>query len=168
MSRRLVAHTLFVVLAVAGAGSPGRVRNQETIELQRSSDGGAGSAPTMEREAFTYVVAGRRDPFRPVSAPAVATGFFGVRLLGIISHDDPRRSVAVVRLLEEEDQSASGDGSAPGSNAGENHRVSIGDRIGNIRVLVIDRKHVVVALDGPAGTSRRILELDNEARSDSR
>lgn len=165
MMRILIGPTLFALMGMAGAGTPGQVRHQETIEPQRSGEGAGGAGPALAREVFNYAVAGRRDPFLPVPAPAAAAARFRtIRLLGIISHHDPRRRVAVIRVQEEEDRSPPD----PGSKTGENHRVSIGDRIGNIRVLVIDRRQVVLALDGPAGTSRRILEFDSEARSDSR
>lgn len=170
MRRRLVAHTLFALLGVAGADIPGPVRSPQAIEAQRSSGGLAWLYPPPEREVFTYVVAGRRDPFLPLSPPvAAATRFHRVRLLGIISHHDSRRSIALIRFHAEEEQSrADGDGSGPGSNAGESHRASIGDRIGNLRIMAIGTQQVVVALDGPAGTSMRIIELDSETRSDSR
>lgn len=170
MRRRLVAHTLFALLGVAGAGIPGPVRSPQAIEAQRSSRGLARLDSPLEREVFTYVVAGRRDPFLPPSPPvAAAARFHGVRLLGIISHHDPRRSIALIRVHEEEEQSgADGDGSGPGSSGGESHRARIGDRIGNLRIMAIGAQQVVVALDGPAGTSRRIIALDSEARSDSR
>ena len=169
MRRRLVAHTLFALLGVAGAGIPGPVRSPQAIEAQRSSGSLVRLDSPLEREVFTYVVAGRRDPFLAPSPPVTAAArFHGVRLLGIISHHDPRRSIALIRVHEEEQSGADGVGSGPGSNGGESHRARIGDRIGNLRIMAIGTQQVVVALDGPAGTSRRIIELDSEARSDSR
>ena len=114
----------------------------------------------LERDQFSYVAAGRRDPFLPLSPPAVSENPFGPdpEVLGIISHADPNLSVIVVRVAIARERG----GGAPGDPAvaalGRIRRLRLGDRIGNARIASIREDHVVVEVEDSTGVARRILE----------
>lgn len=174
----VVAYTMAALSSVWGAG-PGDPRldpardphldptRADTVDSRREE--GAGQGTAIEREVFTYPVAGRRDPFLPPS-PSVGDVplFRAVRLLGIISHIDPHRNVAVIRVHEEHAEGVAGSEMGGGQDAGESHRVRIGDRIGGIEVLAISARRVVVVVEGPAGPMRRLLELASDPGTASR
>lgn len=115
-----------------------------------------GSSPAWERDSFTYVVAGRRDPFLPVPFQARPESAVSLEaeVLGIISHSDPRLSVAVVRVTGGRPDA----GGIGVGGAATTYRVRLGDRIGNMRVLAIHERQVEVEVEGPAGIERRLLE----------
>ncbi len=115
-----------------------------------------GSPPRWERDNFSYVVAGRRDPFLPApfQARPESVASLDAEVLGIISHADPRLSVAVVRVA----RGRADEGGVGAGVAGGTYRVRLGDRIENMRILSIRERQVVVEVEGPAGIERRILE----------
>ncbi len=118
-----------------------------------------GASLELERERFAYVAAGRRDPFLPLSHPAVAENSSGPdpEVLGIISHSDSSLSVIVVRAAagRERGDGAPGD---PGAWLGSIRRLRLGDSIGNARIVSIREDHIVVETEDSVGVRRRILE----------
>lgn len=171
MKGTFAAYAMVALSGALGAGpGNGFPDAPRADQEQRPGMEGAGGGTAIEREVFTYRVEGRRDPFLPPlpSADDVPR-YRGIRLLGIISHSDPRLSVAVIRVDGEGAGGGAGsDDAGPRPDAGENHRVRIGDRIGGIEVLAIDARHVVVEAEGPGGPARQLLELADDSAIGSR
>ena len=120
----------------------------------------AAPMPALQRDVFTYVAVGRRDPFVPAAPPApeAAATPLEAELLGIIGHTDPGRSLVVLRV----GRSGPGGGARPldsGPGVDGIHRLRRGDRIGGLRVLAVHEDRVVVEVEGPGGVERRELEL---------
>ena len=118
------------------------------------------AATPLPRDVFTYVAAGRRDPFVPALPlpPDAASAPLEAELLGIIGHADPVRSVVVVRVGH---PAPVGGGPPPDSGRVVDgiHRLRLGDRIGSLQVLSIHEHQVIVEVAGPAGVERRLLTL---------
>ena len=120
----------------------------------------AAPMPALQRDVFTYVAVGRRDPFVPAAPPSpeAASTALEAELLGIIGHTDPGRSLVVLRV----GRSGPGGGARPldsGPGVDGIHRLRRGDRIGGLQILAVHEDRVVVEVDGPGGVERRELEL---------
>ena len=111
----------------------------------------------FEREVFTYPLRARRNPFQPLPV-SVAEGprFEELGLLGIIHHRDPRGSVVLLGT----GPPAGRDGvEATGVFPLETYRLRLGDVIGSTKIVQIHERHVVVELDGPEGSQRKVLHV---------
>ena len=173
MTRILIGQILLWPILVPGAPAVGQTPAAERDD-SASTRADRSAAETLmlesplalERDIFNYAATGRRDPFVPVTFPTVSKGPLALdaEVLGIISHIDPRLSVAVVRVARAgADEGGHAGGSGVGG-AGGTYRLRLGDRIGNARVLAINEHHVVVEVEGPAGIERRILEQPRPRR----
>ncbi len=162
MMRILIRQIVFWNLLVPGAPAMAQRLAEEgddsaSVRGERSS----GATRTLEnrqalaRDTFTYVATGRRDPFLPVASPAPAEGygFLEPEVLGIISHPDPLRSVALVRAAPARE----GEGMGETGGAAGTSRLRAGARIGNVRILAIYPRHVVFAVKGADGVERRLV-----------
>ena len=168
MTRILIGQFLLWPMLAPGAPVVGQIPAGERGDSASTPPGRSSLAEapipesplTLGRDIFTYVAAGRRDPFHPAPVPTPSEGSLSVEaeVLGIISHRDPLLSVAVVRVV----RARAGEGGQPDASgaggAGGTYWLRIGDRIGNTRVLEIHEHHIVVEVEGPAGIERRLLE----------
>ena len=88
--RALVTAALLVLFA------PG-LKAQEVEQDLTTEVGAAQTAPALERETFSYVAGGRRDPFRPLEAgDEIGPRFEDLELSGIIYSPDEGSLVVLV------------------------------------------------------------------------
>jgi hypothetical protein len=135
------------VVAAALVGLAGGAQGQQSRgSAGESVEVAADSALIYEREVFQYQRGGRPDPFRSLLTNAE----LGVRtedltLVGVISHPDPRQSVAVL------------------SQRGSDRRVRarIGDRLGSIRIVAIHPRRIDVVVEEFGVARRETLEIPN-------
>lgn len=100
----------------------------------------------FERERFSYPTFQRRNPFRPLTGDATGPRFEELTFRGAILSEREGGSIALL--------------SAPGGGpAGRNFRVRVGDVIGNVRILAIERRQVRVQVDEFGQIEQRVLEL---------
>jgi hypothetical protein len=110
-----------------------------------------------EREVFYYPRYERRNPFAPLLiGDEAGPRFEEIQLMGIVFSSDPALSVAlfgpkggVTGLL----------GMAAQEAASLTYRVRRGDRMGNVRILEIQRTRVVVEVEEFGLTEQRIMEV---------
>lgn len=124
-------------------------------EAQQPPPGGAGARTDtveliFEREVFEYPTFQRRNPFRPLTGDDAGPRFEGLVLLGVILSTDGVGSVALLGPR----------GAAAGSR---NWRVREGDVLGNMRVLAIRQREIVVEVDEFGVRESRVLELRRTA-----
>lgn len=113
----------------------------------------------FEREVYSYPAFDRRDPFAPlVSGSEGEPRFEDLALLGVIYSTNPAESVALLGI-------ALGDG---GTVAGNSFRVRRGDRIGNTRILAIQRDRVIVEVEEFGLTEQRSLAVKRPGEGGSR
>ena len=162
MIATLIAHALFWLLGTPGVLPADQVpvaeRNDSTPRLAVPR---APSTMDLQREVFSYVAAGRRDPFLPTALP-VEDGprIQDATLLGVIFHSDPRRRVVVMSVSGKSAVDGVGANSAgPRSGSEITHRLQLDGRVGNIRVLEIHERRVVIEVESNAGPVRRSLEF---------
>ncbi len=114
-----------------------------------------------EREVFSYPVAGRRNPFSPLMGLSQGGPRFDqLRLEGIIyDADNPRESVATLgtSVVSMSADSAS----ASVSQQGRAWYLKVGQVIGNVRIVEIDRHQVVVDVEDFGTTTRKIMRIAN-------
>lgn len=120
-------------------------------EAQQSPPGGADArADTVElifeREVFEYPTFQRRNPFRPLTGDDAGPRFEEMVLLGVILSSDGIGSVALLGPR----------GAAAGAR---NWRVREGDVLGNVRVLAIRQRDILVEVDEFGVRESRVLEL---------
>lgn len=98
----------------------------------------------FDREVYGYPGAGRRDPFTPLTGKnSMGPRFEELKLLGIIHSPDARlRSVATVE-----------------DGTGRRHKVRRGDMVGNVRIVDIGPRRVVVVVENFGQERQEILEL---------
>ena len=110
-----------------------------------------------EREVFYYPRYERRNPFAPLLiGDEAGPRFEEVQLMMIIFSADPSRSVA---LFGPKGGVEGLTGIAAQEAAALNYRVRRGDRMGNVRILEIQRTRVVVEVQEFGLTEQRIMEL---------
>ncbi len=105
----------------------------------------------FQREAFSYPGYERRNPFAPLrrgnqAGPRIEE----IRLIGIIFSSNPDLSVA--SFGPRTGQGGEGTGV-------QSYRVRRGDILGNIRILEIQQRRVVVQIEEFGQTEQRIMEL---------
>lgn len=121
------------------------------VEAQQAPPGGAGASSDtveliFEREVFEYPAFQRRNPFRPLTGDDAGPRFEELALLGVILSGDGAASVALLGPR----------GAAEGSR---NWRVREGDVLGNVRVLAIRQRDILVEVDEFGIRESRVLEL---------
>jgi hypothetical protein len=117
---------------------------------------GAQAAPAdtveliFEREVFEYPTFQRRNPFRPLTGDDAGPRFEELALLGVILSGDGVGSVALLGPR----------GTTPGRGAtARTWRVREGDVLGNVRVLTIRQREILVEVDEFGVRETRVLEL---------
>ncbi|MEZ4417442.1 MAG: hypothetical protein R3E10_16935 [Gemmatimonadota bacterium] len=132
----------------------------------QSGDPGSGPPPdtsgtelVFEREVFSYPSFARRNPFRPLaSGDESGPRFEELVLLGVIYSTDPSASVALLSVGVQQ----------AGSTTAKTFRVRRGDRLGNTRVLQIQRSRVLVEVEEFGLTEQRALEVKRPGQGGSR
>ena len=122
-----------------------------SAEAQQPSPGEAGAQADsveliFEREVFEYPTFQRRNPFRPLTGDDAGPRFEELTLLGVILSGDGVGSVALLGPR----------GAAAGSR---DWRVREGDVLGNVRVLAIRQRDILVEVDEFGVMDSRVLEL---------
>lgn len=113
----------------------------------------------FEREVYAYPTFDRRDPFSPLISGAVGEPRFeDLRLLGIIYSTDPAQSVALLGI----------DLGGAAARAGDSYRVRRGDRVGNTRILAIQRDRILVEVEEFGLTEQRSLIVQRPTEGGSR
>jgi hypothetical protein len=110
-----------------------------------------------EREVFFYPTYERRNPFAPLlMGDEAGPRFEEIELRMIIFSQDPARSVA---LFGAKGGVEGLQGTAAREAVAQNYRVRRGTRLGNIRILEIQRTRVVVEVEEFGLREQRIMEL---------
>ncbi|MHB1312768.1 MAG: hypothetical protein ACYC3L_12200 [Gemmatimonadaceae bacterium] len=99
---------------------------------------------TFDREVFTYVVDGRRDPFAsPIETGEIRPLIADLKVTGIIFDPRGRNSVAVMRDVSTQEQ----------------YRVKTGNILGRAKVAQIKPTEVVMTIDEYGFSRQEILKL---------
>lgn len=117
----------------------------------------------FSREVFTYPTYERRNPFTPLlSGDLAGPRFEELSLLGIVYFTNPEFRVALFG-------SGNRAGAAPTGTAvgSETYRAHIGEVVGNMRVLEIQRMMVIVEVEDFGLTEQRVMELPRLGRGGS-
>jgi hypothetical protein len=112
----------------------------------------------FEREVFAYPSFQRRNPFAPITAETAGPRFEDLQLQMVILFEEGGGSVATLAAR----------GQQQGASA-RSYRVREGDVLGNMRVVAIRLREIVLDVDEFGGRERRVLELrraEPEARVD--
>lgn len=143
--RDLLLATLLVV-------TPGGLAAQEGQAPTEDLPDGSETELVFDREVFAYPDYGRRNPFKAlVSGDDSGPRFEDIRLLGVIVSSDPRSSVALFGVSEP--------GGGRTGPVVKTYRARLGDRLGNTRLLDIERRKVSVEVEEFGLTERRSLEV---------
>ena len=143
--RNLLLATLLVV-------APSGLAAQEGTATQESLPDGSETELVFDREVFAYPDYGRRNPFKAlVSGDDNGPRFEDIRLLGVIVSSDPRSSVALFGVSEP--------GGGRTGPVVKTYRARLGDRLGNTRLLDIERRKVTVEVEEFGLTEKRSLEV---------
>jgi hypothetical protein len=128
----------------------------------------------LEREVFTYPSFGRRNPFEPLVGDASGPRFEQMELRGVIYSPDASRSVALLGLrgrfearLQQrvQQQTAAAEaGTLPTQIdtimvPDRSTRLKTGESWGNVRIVQIQRDHVIVDVTDFGLTERRTLTM---------
>lgn len=108
----------------------------------------------FEREVFSYPSFQRRNPFAPVTAETSGPRFEDLELQMVIVFQDGQGSIATL--------APRGSGGRTGA-AATSYRVREGDVIGNMRIVAIRLREIVVDVEEFSGTERRVMELRRAA-----
>jgi hypothetical protein len=122
---------------------------------QQQAEGALPSAAEVtlvyEREVFSYMGAGRRDPFRPLTDDEeMGPRFERLSLQGVIYSTGRGASIALL-----------------GDGTGRVYRVRQGDVLGNARVVEISPSRVVMAVEVFGTVRRETLELQRRGGDQS-
>ncbi len=127
---------------------------QETPPQER-----AATELVFERELFTYPSVTRRNPFRPlVSGDSGGPVFESLTLMGIVYSQDPSLSLATLSTYT---LSVAQDGTVSTTGEGESYYMKVGQTIGNITVVEINKESVVVEVEEFGLTDRKTMYLLN-------
>ena len=97
----------------------------------------------FEREVFNYPV-NDRDPFQPLTDdPGTGPRFEDLALLGVISGNSAESSVALVSV----------------GGSGQAERLRIGDTVGNVRVVDMGEREIVVEVEEFGAIQERTLRV---------
>jgi hypothetical protein len=146
--------------------------------------GRAGEAPpaepaeppqlVLEREIFRYPTFGRRNPFEPLVGDASGPRFEQMELRGVIYSPDSNRSIALLglrgrfeqrlqqRAAQQQQQAEAGTLPAQIDTIqvpDRSMRVKVGESWGNVRIVTINRDHVIVDVTDFGLTERRTLTM---------
>ena len=105
----------------------------------------------FEREVYVFPMDGRRDPFTPLlGRNSTGPRFEELQLRGIIYSPEPTRSVAL--LVDA---------------SGKIHRLRRGDRVGDIRIVEVGQRRVVVSVETFGRSRQEILELKRKGEGET-
>jgi hypothetical protein len=136
--RALVAVALLLVAA------PG-LKAQEVGQDPVTAVDTAQTAPTVERETFSYVAGGRRDPFRPLEAgDELGPRFEDLQLSGIIYSPD---AGSVVVLVDRSTQ--------------RRYRIWEGDTVGGAQLLDVTPDEAIFVVTVFGVSRQETLRLKN-------
>jgi hypothetical protein len=144
---------VLILLTVMGVLFPVAVRAQQPPDT---------AALVFEREVFAYPTFERRNPFvRVLSGSEGGPRYEELQLIGIIFSSTPDLSVALFGPR----------GGTPGGGDGQRvrrtFRARLGDQLGNVRILEIQRALVVVEVEEFGLTERREMELQRPGQGGS-
>ncbi len=143
---------LGAALMLSALAYPIGVAAQEEQGEQEVLPDGSETELVFDREVFAYPSFARRNPFKAlVSGDDSGPRFEDIRLLGVIVSSDPRASVALFGVSEP-------GGGRTGAIV-RTYRARLGDRLGNTRLLDIERRRVIVEVEEFGLTERRSLEV---------
>lgn len=147
----------FLMVIAVALGAPGVMAQQGQ---PGGAEGQAGEAAAdtelvFEREVFRYPAFERRNPFRPLLADEAGPRFESMRLQGIIyTPGDRARSLVIL--------AAGG-----GQDGGTTRRLREGERWGNVRVVEIRTREVLVEIDEFGQTEQMVMRLPTPGRGGS-
>lgn len=109
----------------------------------------------FEREVFEYPAFTRRNPFNPLLAAGAGGGprYEQLTLIGIMFSPNPAASVAV---LSTGSVTVAADGTMSGTD-GDAYNLKVGQSVGNVTVVEIQRDRVVVDVEEFGLTDRRTM-----------
>jgi hypothetical protein len=128
----------------------------------------------FERELFRYPAFQRRNPFQPLVGNAAGPRFEQMELRGVIYSNDSRQSVALLGLrgrvqerlrqnVQRQRQQQEAGTALPQMDTifvpEPSVRVKVGQTWGNVRVVQIERDHVVLDVTDFGQTERRTLAM---------
>lgn len=117
----------------------------------------------FEREVFAYPMYERRNPFVSLVAnQASGPRFEQMRLEGILYSPDPSFSLAVFSANR---RAATAE---TAGQVGQVRRLRVGERWGNVRILEIRSREVVVEVEEFGLTEQRIMTLPTRGQGGSR
>jgi hypothetical protein len=118
----------------------------------------------FNREVFNYPEFARRNPFTPlISGDLAGPRFEELQLLGIVYSANQTLSVA---LFGSGNRGGPNPGGGPGAQS-DTHRAHVGDRVGNMRVIEIQRAAVIVEVEEFGLMERHVMELLRPGRGGS-
>lgn len=136
--RALVTAALIVLFA------PGLIAQEVEQDLATEVDA-AQTAPALERETFSYVAGGRRDPFRPLEAgDEIGPRFEDLELSGIIYSPE---AGSVVVLVDRSTQ--------------RRYRVWEGDMVGGAQLLDVTPNEAIFVVTVFGVSRQETLRLKN-------
>lgn len=121
------------------------------FETMSGAEGGE-----FDREVFVYPAGDRRDPFQRL-LPGASEGprFEELRLIGVVHSPDPQASVALIEL-------AGARAPTPGDLRERTLRLRQDVVLGDMRVVRIEREHLIVEIDRFGLEERLELRLDRQ------
>ena len=144
-----LAGLLMTADLAAQSGDPGSDPPPDTSEAEL----------IFEREVFSYPSFSRRNPFNPLtSGDESGPRFEDLELMGVIYSTDPAASVALLGVPT---------GGQGGGSATRTYRIRRGDRLGNSRILQIQRTRVVFEVEEFGLTEQRALEVKRPGQGGS-
>lgn len=150
MTRRFIGATVAlsllagVVVAQQGQGAAAR-RGATPADTARAN---AEGLPAFEREVFTYVAEGRRDPFLSlIKSSDLRPLLSDLRLVAVAFDPTGRNSVAIMRDVGTKDQ----------------YRVKVGQTLGRMTVAQILPKAVTFTLDEFGYRRQETLALGSDS-----
>jgi hypothetical protein len=155
---RGLAHRYLLVLAPFLLVIPPSLQGQEPVEPPPVDT----TALAFEREVFSYPEYERRNPFRTLLADeGGGPRFERLLLLGIVYSSDESQSVAV--LAEGTRTVTPGElGVADAVTVevtGGTYQVRVGDVVGNVTIMRIDRGEIAIEVEEFGISDSRIMEL---------
>jgi hypothetical protein len=167
MSRLPGIRAFVAVGTLAAAGVLGACSEAPDASAQGAPAAQQGAPPqaaadtfqlVFEREVFSYPSFQRRNPFAPITAETAGPRFEDLELQMVIVFEDGGGSVATLAVRGGQQRAGA-----------RSYRVREGDVLGNVRVVAIRLREIVVDVDEFGGRERRVLELrrsEPEARVD--
>lgn len=143
---------------------PGAVQAQESGQEEAGPPPRVDTELVFEREVFSYPTFDRRNPFQTLVSSDAGPRFEQMQLTAIIYSPEPGQSMAML-AAGRTNQASSAEGVA---RTGRTQRLRVGDRWGNVRIVEIRERQVVVVVEEFGLTEQRIMELPTRGQGGSR